>query len=248
MLKPESALIPFAASALPAGPWLVFAPHADDETFGMGGSLVRARDAGIAVHVVVVTDGALGGDGDDLVMTRQREINAVAERLRLADVTFWSLPDRGVRCDEASVAQALSVIRRVEPGAVFFPGPLELHPDHRNVALLVWAALQRARGEGNRPAALAYEIGVQNPANRLVDISACQPEKEALMAIYVSQNSQNDYPDLTTALNKARTFTLPPEVEYAEAFYEYSQAQLGEPLAAVTRHVIAEYFASEAEN
>ncbi len=28
---------------LPLGPWLVFAPHADDETFGMGRSLLKAN-------------------------------------------------------------------------------------------------------------------------------------------------------------------------------------------------------------
>jgi hypothetical protein len=41
-LNPEHILVPFAPAALPPGPWLVFAPHADDETFGMGGSLLKA--------------------------------------------------------------------------------------------------------------------------------------------------------------------------------------------------------------
>ena len=37
MFNDESALIPFDTSPLPGGPWLIFAPHPDDETFGMGG-------------------------------------------------------------------------------------------------------------------------------------------------------------------------------------------------------------------
>ena len=67
----EHELIAFSTSELPAGPWLVFAPHADDETFGMGGTLLKAKKAGIATHVIVLTDGALGGDQDDLVSVRE---------------------------------------------------------------------------------------------------------------------------------------------------------------------------------
>jgi hypothetical protein len=32
MLNPEHMLLPYSLSDLPAGPWLVFAPHADDES------------------------------------------------------------------------------------------------------------------------------------------------------------------------------------------------------------------------
>ena len=60
----EHELLPYTASELPEGPWLVFAPHADDETFGMGGSLLLAAEQNIETHVVFVTDGALGGEGN----------------------------------------------------------------------------------------------------------------------------------------------------------------------------------------
>ena len=44
MFNKEDALIPFNTSPLPSGPWLVFAPHADDETFGMGGTLIKRKN------------------------------------------------------------------------------------------------------------------------------------------------------------------------------------------------------------
>lgn len=31
----ESDIIPFKTSPLPESPWLIFSPHADDETFGI---------------------------------------------------------------------------------------------------------------------------------------------------------------------------------------------------------------------
>ena len=71
----EAQIAPYTATPLPAvaGPWLVFAPHADDESFGMGGSIALAAQAGIAVHLVVLTDGALGGTQHDLVAIRKQE-------------------------------------------------------------------------------------------------------------------------------------------------------------------------------
>ena len=60
----EKDLIPYTSSDLPLGPYLVFAPHPDDETFGMGGTIVMAGRAGIAVHVVVLTDGQQAGDAN----------------------------------------------------------------------------------------------------------------------------------------------------------------------------------------
>ena len=74
MLNPENVLLPYSISDLPEGPWLVFAPHADDETYGMGGALLRAREAGIDTHVIVLTDGALGGEQDGLIAIRRNEV------------------------------------------------------------------------------------------------------------------------------------------------------------------------------
>ena len=62
MLNPEQKLIPYSTSPLPIGPWLVFAPHADDETYGMAGSLLKASESGLETHLVVMTDGALGAE------------------------------------------------------------------------------------------------------------------------------------------------------------------------------------------
>ena len=58
MFNQEDVLIPFNTSSLPSGPWIIVAPHADDETFGMGGTLLKAKQQGIETHLVVLTDGS----------------------------------------------------------------------------------------------------------------------------------------------------------------------------------------------
>jgi len=224
MLNPEHILIPFEVSPLPPGPWLIFAPHADDETFGMGGSLLKAKAERVETHVVVLTDGALGGSAADLVELR-----------------CWSEPDRGLSDEQRLVDKAFEEINDVMPASVFFPGAMEIHPDHRSTGFLVWQALQRAAASGSAPQAIAYEIGVQNPVNFFIDITAQKDEKEKVMDVYASQNSENNYPELVLALNKGRTFSLAPEVKYAEGFYRYQGEDLSHSFAEIAHKVLDLY-------
>ena len=236
-LMQEHELLPFQCDELPCarGPWLVFAPHPDDETFGMGGTIIKAANAGIAVDLVVLTDGALGGSGESLVARRQHEVREAAQILGLHSVQFLAEPDRGLQNTDKLARQLASLITRCKPAAVFFPGVLELHPDHRAAALLVWRSLQLL-GSGS-PAPIAYEITGQSPANCLVDISRQADAKQQAIACHASQLGENNYADVIRALNKLRTLTTPPNVQAAEAFYRYSREELAFPLAelAVTR-------------
>lgn len=253
-MNPEHVLVPYECCELPPGPWLVFAPHADDETFGMGGALKLAADHGIHCHVIVMTDGALGGNAESeqeiarLVQTRQQELDQACAVLGVGGNSTWDQPDRGLTLNPELVERIATAIADINAGTVFFPGVLELHPDHRMTAALVWRALQQLRSRawrGTAPQIWAYEISVQSPVNRLLDITAVLTTKQQAMAVYASQNSQNNYPELILALNKARTFSLPPEVSHAEAFYQFSAEELTGSLADATRTAIERYFCGD---
>jgi len=241
MFNNESILIPFHASPLPEGPWLVFAPHADDETFGMGGSLLKAEREGIETHLVVLTDGSRGGNSVDLVETRNREVRQASAMLGFKSVDCWSEPDRFLDPTDDIIEKASGIIQDLLPSTVFFPGPLEIHPDHRATALLVWKALQKFRGKEFTPEPISYEIGVQNPANMLIDITTQRQGKEAVMQVYASQNKENNYPELVIALDKGRTFSLPKEVKFAEGFFRYQIQDLDLSIEKMTHLVIDLY-------
>lgn len=241
MLNPEHHLIAFDCAELPPGPWLVFAPHADDETFGMGGSLIKAHAAGLETHVVVLTDGAMGGDAENLIAIRREEAEKATQILGVSSLQCWSEPDRGLEVVPALVDKISQAITQLNPKSIFFPGPMELHPDHRAAALLVWKALQSMPSLATATAICSYEISVQNPVNMLIDISAQISIKQEAMAVYASQNGLNSYPELVLALDKARTFTLPSHVIYAEAFFRYATNDLKLSLAEVLQARIAAY-------
>ena len=215
----ESDYLPQVASGLFPGPWLVFAPHPDDETYGMGGSIAVARAAGIEVQVVIVTDGGLGGlSGEDLVQAREAEVNAAVTALGGASLRFWRLPDRGLVPDAATIGLAMALFDGYTSGTAFFPSPTEPHPDHRATAVLVWEALRQHRFPLTP---VSYEISVQGACNRLLDITPWIDTKRRAMAVYHSQESQRSYARRVLALNETRSWSLPDEVVFAEGFYVY---------------------------
>ena len=241
MFNKEDALIPFNTSPLPSGPWLVFAPHADDETFGMGGTLIKAREKMIQTHLVVLTDGSRGGDSKDLVQIRTLEVRKAAKLLGIESLECWSEPDRFLEPSQPLITRACSKILQLMPKTVFFPGPLEIHPDHRAAAILIWNALQKVRAKNVNPDPISYEIGVQNPINLLIDITEQCDEKRKVMEIYHSQNNQNNYPELVSALDKGRTFSLPAEKKFAEGFFRYQPSDLESSFREMTHSVIDLY-------
>jgi LmbE family N-acetylglucosaminyl deacetylase len=222
----EHQLVPFTTKDLPVdeGPWLVLAPHADDESFGMGGTIAKAADAGISTHLWVLTDGALGGSAVDLVAQRQREAHVAAKVLGMESVQFHHEPDRHLKAHPALMERLTIAIGNIRPAAVFFPGVHEFHPDHRACALIAWRLLQDMGDAA--PLALSYEISAQSPANCLIDISSTIPQKLQALNAYDSQLAQNNYADVVMALNKLRTFTLASHVQWAEAFYRFSKDEL----------------------
>ena len=241
MFNQEDVLIPFNTSPLPSGPWIIFAPHADDETFGMGGTLLKAKQQGIETHLVVLTDGSQGGKTDDLVEVRRKEVQKAADLLGIASLKTWSEPDRFLGTNSEMVTRVTELILEISPRTVFFPGPLEIHPDHRAACALVWKALQKIKISAQPPTPISYEISVQNPINMLIDITQQIDEKKEIMQTYVSQNQENNYPELVVALDKGRTFSLPKEVKFAEGFFKYEKGDLSQNLADKIRGVIDLY-------
>lgn len=217
----EKDLIPDYTSSIPDGPWLIFAPHPDDETFGMGGSILLASQNNIDIYVVVLTDGAKGGDPHDssLVTRRIEEAKKAAKFLGIKRIFFWQEQDRSLQVTQGLIEKVADIVNYVSPSAVFFPSVLEPHPDHRATAAIVWLGIQRCP---YFPGTLySYEITVQGLVNYLIDISEVVSKKKSAIGYYSSQLSQNNYEEIISALDTARTLTLTLNIKAAEGFWSY---------------------------
>ena len=90
-----------AAFGLAVDRVVVVAAHPDDETLGAGGLLWTAAQAGIAVSVIVATDGegspVAGQTPDEVAVLRRGELTAALHELApTARLRFLGLPDGGL--------------------------------------------------------------------------------------------------------------------------------------------------------
>ena len=223
----ENKLIPYQATqCIKADSVVVFAPHPDDEVFGCGGAILRHVAAGVPVQVVIVSDGAFGAEEEKksrVIAEREAESRKAAAILSYGEPEFWRLPDRGVIYGEALIQRIMEKIQHSAANLIYAPSLLEMHPDHRALAMCVIEAVRRAP---SKPQLSLYEIGVPLHPNLLLDISDLTERKKIAMKCFESQNKQQRYDLDIAALNRYRTYSLPAEVTAAEAYILVSAEEL----------------------
>ncbi len=218
-LPAESDLVPYTAGFPPGRRWLVLAPHPDDEVFGLGATLGQAVARGVEVSLVVVTDGGAQGDAAE----REREALASAAALGLGTPEFWRLADRSLQPRHAALRRALrGALERFTPDVVFVTSPVDLHPDHRALALALQGVLRASTLAGIRtglPAwVAAYEVGSPLRPNLLVAADEGWEAKRRAAACYGGQLAFRSYDRVMEALGTLRSLTL-TGVERAEALH-----------------------------
>jgi LmbE family N-acetylglucosaminyl deacetylase len=175
--------------------WLVIAPHPDDETIATGGLLQRARGAGAAARVLLLTDGD-GNPWPQRWLERRWRIGAV-ERARWAarrrdecraalaelgleagrDLVALGWPDGGITArfaadPDATLREVRTVLDGFAPTHVVLPAADDRHPDHNVVPVLLALALGTATPG---PATYAYRVHGAGAGDALVlDLDAAE--------------------------------------------------------------------------
>ena len=201
---------------------LVLAPHPDDEIFGCGGALAQHVADQTPLQVVILSDGQAQGIAD----MRRAESCAAAQVIGYGTPVFWGLSDRHIHYSEALVNKVIDVLWDNHLDLVYCPSPMELHPDHRQTALIAIEAIKRLGG--NYRVAF-YEISAPLHPNVLLDISAQAAIKTAAAQCFKSQLAVHNYGEHIAALNRYRTYTLGPDVLAAEAYLVQNAQDLDEP-------------------
>lgn len=219
----ESDYIPYTATTqLPTGNVLVLAPHADDEVFGCGGAIIRHVKQGDLVKVIIITDGSAAVMHPDreskarYIGIRQQESCQAAEILGYGKPEFWGIEDRTLAYGEDLVTRLCERIAGDHIAQVYAPSNAEIHPDHRALAMLAMEAVRRSK---EAVKLFMYEVGMPLQPNILLDITAHIALKKTAMACFVSQLKIQDYRRHVLCLNGFRSYTLPPQVTEAEAYY-----------------------------
>jgi LmbE family N-acetylglucosaminyl deacetylase len=149
-----------ATAAVAGRNLLVVAPHPDDETFGCGALIARARAAGTPVTVVVATDGARSTVSAqvrpaELAALRRAELHEACARLGVTDVVELGHRDGSLTGLPGLTAELAELVASRRPGVVLTPCAQDPHPDHAAVHHATVAALA---GVPTRPVVLSYPV------------------------------------------------------------------------------------------
>ena len=118
---------------------LVIAPHADDETLGMGGTIARFSQEGHSVIVAVLT-----GHGEEHKHPLwpletweivRAEFKAACSCLGVSDFIFEEIPAAMVADQPSWKLNKVTndLLERVQPNVLFVPFLNDLHKDHREL-------------------------------------------------------------------------------------------------------------------
>ena len=117
---------------------MVIGAHPDDIELSMGGTLIKYREQGHNLYMVIATDGRRGGipAGNELVERRRKEAQAAAAHIGVEPV-FLDFEDGRLIYDRTSYEKVIGVYNQVKPDIVFTHDPNDYHEDHRTISKLV---------------------------------------------------------------------------------------------------------------
>lgn len=192
---------------------LIVAPHADDETLGCGGTILKLINLGYKVHWLLVTGmSPEAGFSSSQIDKRKYEIDKVSKaygfsgvhQLRLPPAQLETLPYRSV------IAPISRVVETVQPSQVFTVYRNDAHSDHEIVFDCVMSATKSFRYPYVKRV-VAYETMSETDyglkpedggfkPNVYIDITSTLTEKLDILEIFESEIQDFPFPRSRKAL------------------------------------------------
>ena len=204
---------------------LVLAPHPDDETIGCGGALALLARAGVALHVVLVSDGSgAGGLPPDAAAVRQAEFVRALQQLGVSSHALLGFPDGELMLSPELLAAIAQQVDAFAPDWIFCPHAGDLHRDHRVVAA---AARQAALASPSVQRLCEYETWSPVQPSHVLDIGAVLATKLAALKQHETALACGNYVEATLGLARYRALLLGAPVQggAAEAYRCWSREQ-----------------------
>ena len=222
---------------------LVVSAHPDDESLGAGGLIARASALGVAVHLVVATNGD-GSHPDSPSMTRQQlaalrksELESAMGLLAPeARIDFLDLPDGALREHADRLREHLGSLEVGDGTLVVAPWRSDGHGDHEVAGTIAAAVAAEAGAQSlEYPVWMWHWAGPDDaavPWRRFVTLALSEGEREAkrgAVRAHVSQNAP-----LSSAVGD--------EVLLGERFHDYFERPFEVFIAPPTSATLTEHY------
>ena len=192
---------------------LAIGAHPDDIEFGCGGTLLKYRKKGANIHLMVLTDGDLGGDNE---LRRQEQIIS-SNILEVKDLFWGGYKDTQLPLDRKLIKTIEDVVYKVKPVFIFVNYFDDTHQDHHHLAKATMSATRYVKN------VLFYEGPTTRnfSPNVFIEINDVLDDKIALLKAHASQVMKTNIEDLSIleiAKSSANFRGIQGRVKYAEGF------------------------------
>lgn len=185
-------------------PYIVIAPHPDDEIIGMAGTLARLIQKNITGTICYITGQEHSRRGHEAMLG----LNAIG----IQDAIFLGL-------EEGDSQEIIldAIVKRImlnSYGIVFVPSVFELHPDHISVTRAMFKAMSCC---DYKTLVIFYEVWSPQMNNGICIIGDVYEQKMNALSCHVSQLKQFPLKELCLITNNQR-YRKGPNF-FAETFY-----------------------------
>lgn len=115
---------------------LAIGAHPDDIEFGCGGTLSKFSSEGHNVYLLVLTDGAMGGDKEE----RKKEQMESVKIMNAKNLFFGGFEDSFLQPSKQLISHIEDIQKKVKPQLIFVNYFDDTHQDHRHLTKGVQSA------------------------------------------------------------------------------------------------------------
>lgn len=211
---------------------IVISAHPDDETLGVGGTLLKHKqDRDMLAWLIITSVSEEYGFSKDRVNSRKVEINQVAKMIGIESVYQLNYPTMSLNSDIINdmIPKISSIFSEFKPEVIYVVNRSDAHSDHRYTFDAVMACTKSFRFPYIKRV-LMYEciseteFAPQLPEkvfipNYFVDISEFFDKKLEIMKVYQSELGEHPFPRSNKNIEALATFRgATVGVKFAEAF------------------------------
>lgn len=199
---------------------LVFAPHNDDETLGVGGTIAKYSAMGEQVYVCEVTS----GKNKAIVNQIKEEALSAHQILGVKNSIFLDLPVVALKDTETlTINKAIQeVVKMVKPNIAFIPHRGDIHIDHTEVSNACMVALRPIENPQLK-AIYAYETLSETEWNIPSAANAFIPNSWNPIDKYLEQKIKA----MSCYKSQLKQFPNPRSLEGIEALAKYRGTTIG---------------------
>ncbi len=211
---------------------LVVAAHPDDETLGVGGTILKHKANGDQIYWLIVTNiDVKSGFSEHKVLSRQNEIERVNELYNFDGTYKLDYPTMSLSTESliSLIPKIAELFSKLKPEVIYTMNRSDAHSDHRIIFDAIAACTKSFRYPfvkkvlmyeciSETEFALSLPEKVFQP-NYYVDISKFLSLKLEIMKVYESEIGVHPFPRSLKNIESLATFRgASAGVEYAEAF------------------------------